>query len=164
MLKVCVTGHRPQKIGGYDETHPTRVWVKDAIREVVGKLKPNYAYTGLALGVDQDFANVCIEEGIPFEAVLPFQGQESKWPEASKFIYWRLIKKARLRRFVCDPGYAAWKLQRRNEDLVDSVGFDGVVIAVWDGSQSGTANCVRYAHQCDVRVIRINPSTKEIIY
>jgi len=164
MLKVCVTGHRPAKIGGYDEENPTRVWVKNALKEVVETLKPNYAYSGMALGVDQDFAVVCIEAGIPFDAVLPFQAQEAKWPEASQFMYWRLIKQARTKHVVCDPGYAAWKLQRRNEWLVDAIDDDGIVIAVWDGSQSGTANCVRYAHQSDRRVVRINPVTKEIIY
>ena len=164
MLKVCVTGHRPQKIGGYDEDNPTRVWVKEALKGVVNTLRPNYAFTGMALGVDQDFAEVCINAGIPFEAVLPFRQQESKWPQESQFVYWKLIKKARKQVTVCDPGYAAWKLQRRNEWLVDAVGDDGVVVAVWDGSTSGTANCVRYAHRSGIRVVRINPVTKEIIY
>jgi len=163
MLKVCVTGHRPGKIGGYDADNPTRVWVKNALAEVLEKLRPNYAFSGMALGVDQDFAQICFDKGIPFEAVLPFRQQETKWPQAAQFVYWALLKKARKQVIVCDPGYAAWKLQRRNEHLVDATD-DGVVIAVWDGSNSGTANCVRYAQQCGVRVVRINPATKEIIY
>ena len=164
MLKVCVTGHRPAKIGGYDEEDPGRVWVKNALSEVVDTLRPNYGYTGMALGVDQDFARVCVDKGIPFTAVVPFPEQAERWPSSSQFIYWDLLKQAKDRITVCDPGYAAWKLQRRNEWMVDEIGDDGVVIAVWDGSNGGTANCVRYARHSQRRIVRINPATREIIY
>lgn len=164
MLKVAVTGHRPERIGGYDGDNPTRVWIKEALREVVDTLRPNYAYSGMALGVDQDFVEVCVEKGIPFTAVVPFRAQAEKWPSASQFIYYDLVKKARERVIVCDPGYAAWKLQRRNEWMVDAIDDEGVVIAVWDGTPGGTANCVRYARHSDRCIVRINPATKEIIY
>lgn len=36
--------------------------------------------TGMALGVDQDIACVCIQAEVPFVACVPFEGQEARWP------------------------------------------------------------------------------------
>lgn len=162
MKRVCVTGHRPPRIGGYDPDNEVRRWVRQALREIVDDIRPNYAYSGMALGADQDFAEICIEKGIPFVAAIPFQGQERKWPEASQLYYWRLVHQAVKIVHVCDPGYADWKMQRRNEWMVDEVGSDGIVIAVWDGSRGGTSNCVQYARTSQRKIIRADPSTRTI--
>ncbi len=157
MRKVCVTGHRPPRIGGYDPTNPLRQWVKDQLVQAMDEIRPNVAYTGMALGTDQVFAEICIERKIPFIAVLPFKGQDNKWPKESQFIYWRLVHQAREIITVCEPGYAAWKLQRRNERMIEEIETDGTVIAVWDGSIGGTANCLTYAKQLRRTIHRIDP-------
>lgn len=40
------------------------------------------AFSGVALGVDQDFCGVCtrLSPSVPYVAVVPFPGQESRWP------------------------------------------------------------------------------------
>lgn len=43
-------------------------------------------------------------------------------------------------------------MQKRNEYMVD---LADIVIAVWDGSASGTGNCVRYAERCGKQIIQI---------
>lgn len=43
---------------------------------------------------------------------------------------------------VCPDPYAVWKMQRRNERMVDHT---DLLIAVWDGGPGGTANTIRYA-------------------
>lgn len=48
-------------------------------------------------------------------------------------------------------------MQKRNEYMTDN---SDIVIAVWDGSKGGTANCVRYAKKLNKEIIVINP--KEI--
>ena len=45
-------------------------------------------------------------------------------------------------------------MQKRNEYMVD---LADIVIAVWDGSASGTGNCVRYTERCGKKIIRIMP-------
>jgi uncharacterized phage-like protein YoqJ len=55
------------------------------------------------------------------------------------------------------PG--AWVYQKRNEWMVDHA---QMVIAVWDGSSGGTANCVKYALKQGKRVWQINPATHEV--
>jgi uncharacterized phage-like protein YoqJ len=162
MRRVCVTGHRPPKIGGYGPDSPLRVWVRDSLRTVMDEIRPNYAYTGMALGVDQEFAQICIDMGVPFIAALPFKGQETKWPIEAQHLYWQLANAAREIIHISDPGYATWKLQRRNEWMVDEIGTDGIVVAVWDGSPSGTANCLAYARASQRRIIRIDPLTREV--
>ena len=46
--------------------------------------------------------------------------------------------------FVSEPGYAAWKMQVRNKWMVDN---SDLVLALWNGTDGGTANCVRYAEK-----------------
>lgn len=45
---------------------------------------------------------------------------------------------------VCSGRYAPEKMQRRNEWMVDHC---TEVVALWDGTPGGTANCLRYANQ-----------------
>jgi uncharacterized phage-like protein YoqJ len=69
----------------------------------------------MALGVDQDFAEICIQLGIPFTAAVPHLGQEVLWPEESQNKYRGLLGQAAQIVIVSPGGYAAWKLQKRNE-------------------------------------------------
>jgi uncharacterized phage-like protein YoqJ len=46
-------------------------------------------------------------------------------------------------------------MQKRNEYMIDKSDY---VIAVWDGSPSGTGNTVRYAKQKNKKILIINPS------
>lgn len=163
MKRVCITGHRPPRIGGYDPDNELRAWVRKSLCEVMDEIRPSFAYSGMALGTDLDFVEICLRMGIPFLAALPFKGQESRWPEATQLYYWRLVHQAREIKHVSEPGYAAWKMQRRNEWMVDEIRKDGIVIAVWDGSVGGTANCVRYAKFSQRRIIRVDPKTREVL-
>ncbi len=155
--KVAVTGHRPDKIGGYDYYARQRVWLRQQLRTIVMDLMPMYTISGMALGVDQDYAQVSIELAIPFIAALPFVGQEKKWPKSSQDYYNWLLERAD-EKVVVSPGeYSAYKMQVRNEWMVDNC---DVLIAVWDGSEGGTGNCVRYAQRVKPasQIIYVNPN------
>lgn len=68
---VCFTGHRPNKLGGYDMKNPTMLKLKDKLLEVIEELinKENKSrfITGGALGTDQICLLVCTysKEEIP---------------------------------------------------------------------------------------------------
>lgn len=163
-MNVVVTGNRPNKLGflgwsGYDAENPLRVAIRAEMHRHLVSLCALKAWSGMALGIDQDFARVCIELGILFTAAIPFDGQESQWPEESQTLYRSLIAQAGEIVYVCPPGYAHWKMQARNVWQVDEVGPDGVVLAVWDGSPGGTANCVKYAKSRNRRIITIDPTS-----
>lgn len=140
-MVVAFTGHRPNKLGGYGPS-ATQDRVRAKLREVLGGLRPTWGISGMALGVDQWAAEVCVEMQVPFTAAVPFNGQESRWPEDSQRRYRELLAKASDVVVVSDGGYEAWKMQRRNQWMVDNA---DVLVAVWDGSPGGTANCVKYA-------------------
>ena len=151
---LAVTGHRPPKIGGYDPAEPMRVWVRDQLVLALRTLHPVWGITGMALGVDQDFAQVCADLGIPFTAAVPCTGHDATWPDTSRRYYKHLLACA-AEIFVVSPGpYAPWKMQVRNEWMVDHA---DEVLAVWDGSSGGTANCVAYVRRVGKNVRRIFP-------
>jgi uncharacterized phage-like protein YoqJ len=119
-------------------------------------LKPTKAISGMALGVDQWAANICNKLKIPLIAAIPFEGQEKMWPEKSKKVYQSLLQKASEKIVVCEGGYSAYKMQLRNEWMVNHC---DILLAVWDGSKGGTGNCVDYAMKKigQERIVIINP-------
>lgn len=151
---VAFTGHRPNKLGGYRIPNPTWRWVCFMIREELERLKPLHAISGMALGVDQWAARICVKLGIPFTAAIPFSGQELVWPFADRAAYHDLLSRAEKQIVICEPGYSAAKMQRRNEWMVDNC---DVLIAVWDGTSGGTGNCVQYAKRKGREIIQISP-------
>ena len=153
-MNLAVTGHRPDKIGGYSLQSLLRKKVRKAISDKIKEIKPDYGLTGMALGVDQDFADICIQLGIPFVAIIPFKGQELAWPSASQEHYNFLLSKAHDKLIVTPGGYQAWKMHKRNEELVHQC---HELLAVWDGSSGGTAHCVAFAEKKGVPIHRINP-------
>jgi len=160
---VAITGHRPEKLGtaqfsGYAPENPLRAWVKARLREQLRlrkPFKPFYAISGMALGVDQDFCEICIELGVPFIAAVPFIGQERQWPLQSRERYRELLAQAYDIEIVCPGGYERWKMLARNEWLCE---HSNVLLAVFDGSPGGTASTVLCAHRLGREVIRINPN------
>ena len=153
---VGVTGHRPHKLGGYEE--PLRAPIIDALKGVLGRVGATRGITGMALGADQYFAEACIAVNIPFTAAVPFQGQASPWPVVYQQHYYELLGQADEVVYVAEPGYARWKLEARNHWVVDHC---GLLTAVWNGSSGGTANTVLYANRVFRTVETINPKELE---
>jgi uncharacterized phage-like protein YoqJ len=154
-MRVAFTGHRPEKIGGYDRDNPTRRAIKSVLAAELSALPQTdlICLSGMALGFDQDAAEVCYSLGIPYIAVVPFAGQEKVWPLASRKHYETLLERAASVVTVCEGGYAPFKLQKRNEYLVDN---SDLLIAAWDGSKGGTCNCVHYAEKIGRDIRRLD--------
>lgn len=156
---VAFTGHRPNKLGGYKLPNKIYNGVCKELEATLKELKPEKAISGMALGVDQWAAMLCVKLGIPFIAAVPFPGQEGVWPESSQRIYKLLLKKADDIVIVSDAPFKAAKLQKRNEWMVDQC---DKLIAVFDGTDGGTCNCVKYAEKHNKEIIRINPTNFRI--
>jgi uncharacterized phage-like protein YoqJ len=155
---VAFTGHRPDKLPdkktGYKLPNPTYLKVCRQIQSTLQELQPEKVISGMALGVDQWAAFIAHKLKIPFIAAVPFINQESKWPTSSQGTYNKLIKLAAEVVIVSDGEYSAQKMQTRNEWMVDHC---DKLIAVWDGSDGGTGNCVKYAKSKDKEIIYIDP-------
>lgn len=147
---ICGTGHRPHKLGGYGTD------VKEELNNILmpwlSTCGASEIISGGALGWDQALALAAWDLGIPVTLALPFDGFDSKWPKSSQEELLYLIKRADRVVNVCDSGYAPWKMQVRNKWMVDS---SDKVLALWDGSDGGTANCVRYAESVGKPVINL---------
>jgi len=145
---AMLTGHRPDKLGGYGPS-ACQTAVRAALCKLLSAWKAHaqahgaslHVISGMALGADQWWAEEAITLGIPVHAYAPFDGQDARWPRASQTHYRMLLTRCASVRVVTSGAYAAWKMQRRNEAMVDDAQWH---VAVWDGSNGGTANCVAY--------------------
>lgn len=163
-MKVMITGHRPNKLNGdYDLTSELSKKIKFKILlELNGLVKDreekiDEGIGGMALGIDTLFAELCIEFNIPFAAYIPCRNQDKMWPQKSKDRYKKILERSSRTVLVNDCEYNQFVMQSRNKAMVDAIGEDGVVIAVWDNSPGGTANCVSYAKSKNKTIIQINP-------
>lgn len=143
---VAATGHRPHKLGGYDERTRTRLMMLAANHFI--DTNPDRVISGMALGWDQAVAEAAVECGIPFVAAVPFEGQDSRWPSEARKLYAGLLRAAEAVEIVSDfPGPRA--MEHRNEWMVDRA---NEMLALWDGSWGGTFNCIQYAKKRHVPV------------
>jgi len=152
---VGITGHRPQKVGGFSLPNPTYIKVCKEIEKHLRELKPYKVISGMALGVDSWFCSIATKLNIPFIAAIPFKDQESVWQDKDKKIYLRFLEKAEDVIIVSSGGFSKEKMQIRNEYIVDNC---DILIAVFNKELGGgTANCVKYAEEKKREIIFINP-------
>lgn len=158
-MKICVTGHRPNKLYGYNINNKQWAELKEKFKVLLIENNCDEAITGMALGVDTVFSLAVLElkeEGYDIElhCVIPCRNHSCKWAKESIDLYNDILSKADTVRLVSNEEYKPYLMQKRNEYMVD---LADKVIAVWDGSKSGTGNCVRYAEKCGKDIIRIQP-------
>ena len=141
---LAITGHRPDKLGGWKIPNPTYIHVCNELKKTFEYYKPSYVIVGMAIGVDQWAAEICMGMNIKYIAAIPFDAQDSKWPDHVKAKYQWLLSRAD-QKYVISPGtYEPKKMQIRNEWMVN---YCQLLVAVWNGTEGGTANCVAYAQR-----------------
>lgn len=151
------TGHRPDKFGReYDLKGPYSNFLREHILKCFELLKPRKIISGMALGFDQLLAIVALENNLKVIAAIPCDNQDSKWPDKSKKLYHSILGNSLVTVKVVSPGpYHISKMQIRNVWMADN---SNAIIAAWNGSDGGTANCVRYAETKEKLIYRIDPS------
>lgn len=158
---VCVTGHRPKSMGwGYDMYAPCWQEVLRQCKSILLASGCTDAWTGMALGVDQIFAQAVLalqNDGyvIKLHCAIPFEGQESKWTPASISDYRAILSRASEVVTVNPGGFTGWKMTARDHFMVDR---SDLVIAVWNGQNTGTGRCVQYAKDRNKAIYRIDPA------
>lgn len=149
-----ITGHRPNKLGGYSGIKATKFRNKiyEIFCEILLEHQPEYAITGMALGVDQFFAEACIDSNIPFVAAIPCINQDFYWPYESRKHYGNLLIQAKEIYYVSSEPFTPWCMQKRNEYMVNR---GTSVWAVWNGTPGGSKNCIDYAKKVNKPVFNI---------
>lgn len=137
-MKLAATGHRPSKLGGLDVTDRLRRLARDYLVTS----RPDEVISGMALGWDMAWAEAALELGIPLIAAVPFRGQEVRWPDSAQRRYHSVLRRAEVV-IVSNGGYSPFKMQARNRWMVERC---DKVVALWNGSPGGTANCIAIAN------------------
>lgn len=144
---VAVSGHRPEKI-------PNPALVRQQLGRAFTEVGAAKVIQGMAAGVDLWSARVAYKMGIPFICAKPWAGHKPR--VADRFDYNKALELAEEVVNV-DPSeeYPGPQVyQKRNIWMVDHADF---VIAVWDGSSGGTANCVKYAQSQSKPMMILRP-------
>ncbi len=77
------------------------------------------------------------------------------WPPPAQEKYKKLLEQAEVK-IVSSGSYAPWKMQTRNEWMIDqALSEKHLVLALWNGSPGGTANCVKYAIHQKAKMINV---------
>jgi len=152
--RVCFTGHRPEKL-----TVPERVVQRELEKEIRLAISEgkNVFISGMARGVDLWAAEIVLKlrnqnPEVKLICACPFEGFENSWNADAREQYRSILGKADLVRFIC-PHYSRSCFQIRNEWMVNHA---AQVIAVFNGTPSGTKNTVDYANRVGV-LVRVIP-------
>lgn len=151
--RCCFTGHRPEKLNMTERQ--TVKELETAIRQAIND-GLNVFISGMAPGVDIWAAEIVLrlrdKENLPIKLIAanPHPNFIDRWPKWSKR-YNAIIDSADLTRDIC-TSYKQGVYQIRNEWMVD---HSARVIAVWNGTPSGTKNTVDYANRKNVPVVNV---------
>lgn len=164
-MVLGITGHRPPKLGGYNNATNRRGDIKYVLKKLFVQLKPACVVSGMALGADQWAVEAALELNIKVLALIPCLGQESQWPIDSQQRYKSLLEQivntGGSVEYVSKELYTPACMHVRNQKIVD---YSEQLIAVWDGSWGGTGSCVRLAKQAGRPITRVHPSNLEITH
>ena len=162
-ITVCFTGHRLQKLPfGFNEEDPKCIKMKRMLCRKVEDLIVNHGAThfisGMALGVDMIAAEIVLElkkkyQDITLECAIPCETQANKWTEKYRDRYFSIIEMSD-KETLLQTHYTADCMHKRNRYMVDKSDY---IIAVWNGSPSGTGKTVLYAKENNKEIIQIKP-------
>ena len=152
--RCCFTGHRPEKLS-LSESEVKATLEKEIRLAITDGI--NVFITGMAPGVDIWAAEVVLnlreteDLSLKLIAASPHPNFENRWSLEWQKRYAAIMARADFIKEVCSH-YSRGCYQIRNEWMVD---HSARVIAVWNGSPSGTRNTVMYAKQKGVPVINV---------
>jgi uncharacterized phage-like protein YoqJ len=160
---IGVTGHRPQRMGGFGKKADEKrlAFANICIDMMLLAGNDNLKFiTGMALGWDQAIAQACRNRSIPFIAAVPFKGQEIVWPEKARKIYHELLEAAEEVVYVTEGAFSVDAMDRRNEWIVD---HSDEILAFWDKTATGgTYKCIDYALSKNLPVKNVYNKWKQV--
>lgn len=164
-MVLGITGHRPGKLGGYNDKTNRSANIKAVLRKCFLQAKPSCIVSGMALGVDQWAVEVALELNIKVLALVPCMAQDSKWPPEARGKYCAMldaiVNAGGSVEYVTKEPYSQGCMVLRNQRIVD---YSTHMLAVWDKSWGGTGSCVRLAKQASRPLTVVHPTSLEISY
>jgi len=168
LKNCCFTGHRPQKLDGFDPYSKGNREMLNKLREVIVDHIENKDVdtfiTGMALGIDMWAARIVLAlrhkyDHIKLIAAVPCKNQHKKWVIQSKMEWEKILSQCNKVHYVSEEEYTPWCMDQRNKWMVKNSDY---VIAVHDGTKGGTYNCVQDAKKKSRVITALHPKTLEI--
>lgn len=166
---LCFTGHRPNKLFGYDYRIDGNRKILLKLRAIIERFIVKRGVTtfisGMALGVDMWSAQIILQlkekyPHIKLVCAVPCANHSIKWNEEDREIHKSILEQSDLVHYVSEEPYTAWCMNKRNEWMVDNSKF---VIAVWDGVEDGgTWNTVKELRKRQRSMVQLHPKTLEV--
>lgn len=155
-MKAGITGHR--------DLGPSRTvsWVRGALGAAIDHFFVTQGVSCLAAGADQLFAELLIERGIPFTAIIPCCGYAKTLRHGhARRHYSSLVRQAAGTVQLAFPLASEQAFYAGGQEVVRS---SDLLVAVWNGRPAkglgGTADVVAFARLCDRRVFQIDPEAR----
>jgi uncharacterized phage-like protein YoqJ len=164
------TGHRPKSFPWkYDETASDCVLLKEVLMAQIEALADRGVtdfLSGMAQGTDLWCSEIVLDlkkknPALKLHAILPCEGQESKWSVSAREIYHSILEQADE---VVYGGqeYSRGCMLERNQYMVD---HSSILLAVYNGAyRSGTGMTVRYAQQLKKELYILDPVTRDVTH
>lgn len=158
---ACITGHRPNKLFGYDLSTIEYTNMKNYFKTTFINKGYSKVISGMAQGVDTIAALAVlelIEEGYNIKLIcaIPCRGQERYWSNKDQYFYNYILSSVDKNDInYISQNYNNSAMQKRNKWMVDNCDD---IIAIWDGTTGGTYNCIKYAKKVGKQIYHIYPS------
>jgi uncharacterized phage-like protein YoqJ len=160
-MRIGFTGHRPKKVFyNHHKAYTTECFelLYDFLHHNL--LANNYLKdveifnTGGALGYDTAVAELLFSYSCKVNLYLPYKSYGSNWySNADKIRLEKHKHQANQVFYNCeDNTFCTSIMYERNKSIVDN---SDMIIALWDGSNSGTKHCVDYARKQKKKVVNI---------
>lgn len=175
-LRIVVTGHRPKKLNNcynindkiyIDIARQMRRFILSKMKELKNNEKI-IMVSGMALGIDTIWALVALKlkkqypNIVELECFVPCKDHSSNWfSETDKRRHADILKEAD-KVNIADYEYkkdGPKVMQIRNIAMINSLeeNSEDCVLAVWDGTNGGTGNCVKSAEKKNIDVFKLHP-------
>lgn len=162
---IALTGHRPNKLAGYNMSAPFYKRLRQQLMAVIAQKLETHdvvvCHCGMALGADivwgEAIANMRFKFGsrVRFVAHIPCHNQESRWPQASQDHYHAVLNHSD-DSVIYHDSYTPSCMQDRNVGMIRN---SDLLIAIWDGTPGGTGNTVRAAKDVGHQILRFHPDS-----
>lgn len=163
MEKICCfTGHRPQSLPWkFCEKDPRCQDLKKRLRrEIIHAIQEENIHrflTGMALGWDTWAAEAVLQLQkqymVTLEGILPCRGQDAFWCEKDRQRYRAILERCN-KVTLLQESYTKNCFDPRNHYMVRK---SDLVIALWNGSPSGTGSTLSYARKYGKTIWILSP-------
>lgn len=129
ILKIGIIGPRPFGLGGHDTANPIRSNINTKIRDILAQKQKEYPLTvgktGLNIGVEQDFAQICLDLQIDYDVYLPYPSMTARWEQLPSIVkdYEFLLSKALNVTTLSEGQYSPKKVWIKNAHIIKESDF-----------------------------------------